>query len=183
MIRKLKEKMGGLCYILHPGSISGIVVWGIGLIYVTSAITYSLSHNYERITPTSHTVSKANGFSLCHTKVTYEKDDDETKIEVEVDGVFNRGTSFSRSQSKTDTRDYAFIHGSIDPSVSLTDDDGDGLVDRINKYGSFSSPNSSMKLERDKDFEKYKGEFERADKMLAEPKDRFSEYLKPKSSQ
>ena len=53
----------------------------------------------------------------------------------------------------------------------------DGLVDRICFLGLRPFDDVTDFLDREKDYDRYKDEFDNADRVLAEDKERFSEYF------
>jgi len=83
----------------------------------------------------------------------------------------------SENFKENEVRQYCFFG----PSKFITDGGvygkNDGLVDKIYITGSMFGKTSGT-LIRKENYEKFKNEFDQADKLLAETKEKFSEYFK-----
>jgi len=127
-------------------------IGGLGAFYVTCPIFFNnLINNREYINSNYHSITKADG-ALSITELNTSRDGD-----WRMDKVVK----------------YSFMRPSRTMIDGGSDGKNDGLVDKI--YITGSRLNGT--LIREKNYEKFKDEFDKADKILAETKEKFAKYL------
>ncbi len=107
------------------------------------------------------------------------KDKDFSYVSITKPDLFGT-TQFTRVKREKDIEDRVYKYNWFSDSKSYVDWDSDGLVEKISK--------GYLDIKRDSDFDRvdkignkiidYKEEFKKADKILAETKERFKEHLK-----
>jgi len=132
-----------------------VIVGGIlGALYLSQLGFNNFFHNTEHVEGTYHSVTRP-------------------------DGAFGH-TELRRSHNGNYRNDEVYQFRFLGPSRVMTDGgiygENDGLVDRIHIMGPRFGGITGV-LTREENYEIFKEEFDRADRVLAETKERFKEYF------
>lgn len=134
------------------------IVGGIlGTVYASKVGLNNLINNREYIYSNSHSVIKPDG-ALGYTSFSIYQDGDYREDQVYQDRPCFLGPDLKMSDGGT--------YG-----------EPDGLVDEIYIEGRMFSGVNGV-LTREKNYSRFKSEFDKADRVLAESKERFAEYFK-----